>query len=114
MSYNVYLISANIDDIKLYKIGFTKRNVEDRVREFKTGNCLELNIEYVFNSKWGTKIEKKLHKLFSSKKISGEWFSLSDEDIINLINTTQTLHENFNIIDIENTFVLESGGLFKK
>lgn len=51
MSYNVYLISANIDDIKLYKIGFTKRNVEDRVREFKTGNCLDLQIEYVINSK---------------------------------------------------------------
>lgn len=114
MSYNVYLISANIDDIKLYKIGFTKRNVEDRVREFKTGNCLDLQIEYVINSKWGTKIEKRLHKMFVDKKISGEWFNLSDEDVINLINTSQTLHESFNIIENENTFVLETGGLFKK
>ena len=52
--------------------------------------------------------------MFVDKKISGEWFNLSDEDVINLINTSQTLHESFNIIENENTFVLETGGLFKK
>ncbi len=101
-------------DSKLYKIGFTKRNVEDRIREFKTGNCLDLVVEFVIRSKWGTKIEKKLHKLFIDKRISGEWFSLSEEDIINLINISQTLHDNFNIIEKHNTFVSEIGGLFKK
>lgn len=114
MSYNVYLISARIDDTKLYKIGFTKRDVEKRIYEFKTGNCLEFDIEYVMNSKWGTKIEKRLHSQFKDKKISGEWFNLNEEDIITLINISETLHNNFNIIETQNTFVIENGGLFKK
>ena len=53
---NVYLISAETNGKKLYKIGYTKRKVEERIREFKTGNSAVFSIIEVFNSKWGTKL----------------------------------------------------------
>jgi len=37
----VYLISAQIGDEKLYKIGHTRRTVEQRIKEFRTGNASE-------------------------------------------------------------------------
>ena len=78
---NVYLISAETNGKKLYKIGYTKRKVEERIREFKTGNTAKFSIIEVFNSKWGTKIEASLHRQFSRKKIQGEWFDLDEDEI---------------------------------
>jgi hypothetical protein len=39
---------------------------------------------YPVKSTFCHKIEKKLHKYFNSKHISGEWFELNDTDIENI------------------------------
>ena len=48
----IYLISAKIDDsdgiFTRYKIGFTKRDVESRIKEFRTGNCSEFIIIHIY------------------------------------------------------------------
>ena len=64
---NVYLISVETDGRKLYKIGYTRRNVSDRIKEFDTGNAQTFIIENVFNSKWGTKL--KLSCINSLKRV---------------------------------------------
>ena len=56
--FNIYLICAEIDGKKLYKIGYTRREIQDRIR----GNASNFWIVDSFQSKWGTKIEAMLHK----------------------------------------------------
>lgn len=102
--YKVYLISwGDID--KEYKIGFTKRKVEDRIKSFKTGNS------NTFESKWGTKIEAFLHRKYSCNNLSGEWFRLSEEEVKNFYKTCENQHNIFELINNENTYVIERGGL---
>ena len=55
--YKVYLVSSEINNKKLYKIGYTRREIQDRIREFKTGNASNFEVVSYFESKWGTKIQ---------------------------------------------------------
>jgi hypothetical protein len=109
---NVYLISAETNGKKLYKIGYTKRKVEERIKEFKTGNTAVFSIIEVFNSKWGTKIEASLHRQFYTKKVGGEWFDLDVNDLNNYLNLCEQLHNNFEIIENQNTYYIDRGGRF--
>lgn len=70
----VYLIGNSEGYVK---IGFSG-NPEKRLAQLKTG-CHSAVLLYKFI---GTmQDEKHLHALFSNKKISNEWFSLSNQDI---------------------------------
>lgn len=100
---------SEINGIKLHKIGYTKRRIEERIKEFKTGNASEFYIIDSFKSKWGTKIEASLHRTFNSKKIRGEWFNLTDEDLISFQERCQILHDNYELITKDNTYYLDRG-----
>jgi hypothetical protein len=39
---NVYLICAEFEGRRLYKIGYTRRDVSKRIKELKTGNGSEM------------------------------------------------------------------------
>lgn len=108
--YKVYLISCGDID-KQYKIGFTRRKVENRIKEFKTGNSNNLEIVSVFESKWGTKIEAFLHRKYFDKKISGEWFILDEEEVRGFYKTCENQHNIFELINNHNTYIIEKGGL---
>lgn len=105
--YKVYLIK-NLDDNQ-YKIGYTRRTVEDRLKEFKTGNCNDLKIISQFESKWGTKIEASLHRKFKWKKIGGEWFSLDKEEADNFLYECQKLDEIYTHLSESNSWIKEKG-----
>ena len=104
---NVYLICSEIGDEKLYKIGFTRRRIEDRIKEFETGNGSYIYIIYSYKSKWATKIEARLHMIYNHKKIKNEWFNLDDNDILKFNSHCELLHNNFEIISTQNTYLLE-------
>lgn len=108
--YKVYLISSG-DVEKQYKIGYTRRDVEDRVREFKTGNSNNLEVISVFESKWGTKIESSLHRKYKTKKIDGEWFDLNQEEVNNFKIECERIHDMFELISNENTYIIDRGGV---
>ena len=72
MIYNIYLVCAEIGQERLYKIGYTRRPIEKRIKELKTGNAADFYIVDSFQSKWGTKIESILHRSLKAKKINGE------------------------------------------
>jgi len=109
---NIYLVSSEINDQKVYKIGITKRAIEKRIKEFKTGNASELLLVDHFNSKWATKIESHLHRYFKAKRVKGEWFNLTDEDLEKFKPMCEQLHENFNIIERSNTYYIDRGERF--
>jgi hypothetical protein len=109
---NIYLISSETNGQKLYKIGITRRAIEVRMKELKTGNAAELAIVDSFQSKWATKIEASLHRQFKRKKISGEWFELSEQDLSDFRGKCMLLHENFDLMERSNTYVIDRGGRF--
>ena len=101
----VYLICSQTNDLNLYKIGFTKRDIKKRIADLQTGNANEIYLIDYFESKWSTKIERYLHKLFKEKRLKGEWFSLSDNDLEIFKEKCQMIHNNFEILENENTLV---------
>lgn len=107
--YNVYLLCSYVGEDKLYKIGYTRRRVEQRIKDFKTGNCSEIDIIEVFSSKWGTKIESQLHRRYKSeqKNISGEWFYLTDNDVLSFKENCENIHNNIELMVNENTYYIE-------
>lgn len=109
---NVYLISSETNGKRVYKVGHTRRAVEKRLSEFRTGNSSSLEVVEVFNSKWGTKIEAQLHRLFSNKRVGGEWFELEEQDLLKFKDLCQQIHDNFSIIEESNTYYIDRGDRF--
>lgn len=112
MSYTIYLISNFHDNEMRYKIGFTSRKVEQRIKEFQTGNSADFNILKTFIcEKHHRKVEAALHRHFQNKKKSGEWFALTYEDVNNFIDTCKLISANINCVMDSNTY-LEDRGIF--
>ena len=64
-----------------YKIGITTKIVTIRVAELQTGSPAKIEISaYSYNSKCED-MERYLHNKFSTKRLMGEWFNLSDDDV---------------------------------
>lgn len=107
--FNIYLICAEFDGRRLYKIGYTRREVSKRIKELKTGNGHDIYLVDSFQSEWGTKIEAMLKKRYSNCNVSGEWFNLSESEISEFKIVCVTLHENINILYKKNTFIIDNG-----
>lgn len=106
---SIYLVCSEINGQKLHKIGFTKRTPEKRIKEFKTGNASEIYLVDSFKSKWGTKVEAMLHRIYSSKKINGEWFDLTEEDVKMFKKHCISIDNNLKLITEQNTYFLDKG-----
>ncbi len=57
---------------KNIKIGFTSRNVEERIDTLQVGNSNDLILLAVFDG--CMKTERQLHRIFKPLKERGEWF----------------------------------------
>jgi hypothetical protein len=112
--YNVYLISSEYSNEKFYKIGWTKRDPNSRLKELRTSNSQNLKIEKVFKTKFGPKIEKNLHRIFNNKRKNGEWFSLNKKDVEEFITECQKQHDIFELLVENNTWIQEKSKEFQK
>jgi hypothetical protein len=109
---NVYLICAEFEGRRLYKIGYTRRTIEKRIKEIKTGNGHDIYLVNSFKSEWGTKIESQLHRAYKSKMVNGEWFDLTDEDVESFGDKCKYSHDMMELITTNNTYYLETGKLY--
>jgi hypothetical protein len=110
----IYLIHCK--NINLYKIGISV-NPEKRIKQLQTGTPYELSIISIYNSKYPFKVEKILHNTFVSKKtpdnfqydfelLSGEWFNLTAEDVINFSDSCKKIEDTIEKLKIaENPFI---------
>lgn len=73
----VYFIQA---DNGLTKIGRTK-NLKNRLSKLKTSSPCELNLIWFIETEHELELEAKIHDVFSVKRVRGEWFDLTDEDM---------------------------------
>lgn len=102
-----------MNDNKIYKIGYTKREVSQRINELKTGNPYEFDIVEVYQAEnYGSAIEGKLHRTFRSKKINGEWFELDEDDINDFQNLCELYYNTFDALK-DNTYLEDRGISFK-
>jgi hypothetical protein len=100
----IYLIKAELEGIGYYKIGITSRTPEKRLKELQTGNALKLELVNVFPTKFNTLFESTLHRTYAIEKESGEWFSLSQDQVKDFLNTCQKIENNLKCISENNTF----------
>jgi len=104
MSY-IYLIKNEVDDTVLYKIGFSK-NPKQRLKELKTGNPNALEIVAEFETKHKRKVETAFHNHYKTQNVSGEWFSLSSEEVDKFLENCQQMERNFDVlVRMNNPFV---------
>jgi len=106
--YTVYLIELN-DGVRRYKIGYTKKSVQQRLKQLQTGAHSELRIVDQYESKWGTKIESVLHKTYFRRKTNGEWFDLTEEEVVSFKSECEKIHSNLELMVRENTWVQQTG-----
>jgi hypothetical protein len=77
-AFGVYFIQEEITGT--VKIGHTKISIMRRLKSLQTANPAKLRlISYIENA--GKDVENDLHIQFKSKRIKGEWFSLSFADL---------------------------------
>lgn len=73
----VYLLKS---PSKAYKIGLSS-NPEQRLKNFGIQLPFEVQFEHLISTNNMYRLEKELHTKFASKRINGEWFNLSDDDV---------------------------------
>lgn len=89
----VYLI-GELDNKDIYKIGVTKKNIDQRIKELQTGSSDELYVRYYFKTSYPYKLEKMLHRHFSHTNKLNEWFNLSEsqaQDFPNICKQYETI-----------------------
>jgi len=100
----VYLL-AN-DEWSQFKIGISTKDINYRLRSLKTGNGSEITLVKSFDTIYHRKVEKWMHNKHYSKRLVGEWFALSDDDIIEFISDCQKAHDTFQcLIENGNPFI---------
>jgi len=83
----VYLIKAG----KYYKIGVTT-DLGVRLDALQTANPERICLIISAVLEDYDEAEKGLHERFSDKRMVGEWFDLSDDDVIFVCNVIEFLH----------------------
>lgn len=80
----IYLLKAG----EFYKIGITKNTIESRIKQLQTGNPHVIEIAYKVEDMAEEHVqyyENALHQFFKDLRLTGEWFKLTDKDVISTI-----------------------------
>ena len=75
----VYFFRENHSDY--VKIGKTKNDVKERFKDFKVYAPLGAYIVGFIKTNNCHKLEKKLHEFYKDKRVKGEFFKLTDEEV---------------------------------
>ena len=96
----IYLINADEDR---FKIGITtEKGLTTRIKHLQTGSSSELRLITTYKTKYASLIEKTLHRQFQSKKIIGEWFQLTAQEVFTFTETCSNIENNIKILEEQN------------
>lgn len=73
----------NINDY--YKIGITY-DIEARIKQLSTASPFGIEVIKLIHNDKVSKIEKELHNTYSNKRLNGEWFKLTNDELNKIIN----------------------------
>lgn len=92
--YCVYLLKAG--DTNQYKIGYSKRSrLNERVKALQTGNANDLEVVFIYETKYGKKLEQTLHRLYYKSNLKSEWFALTEEQLFGFLSNCAMIERNF-------------------
>lgn len=103
----VYLLMEIDSNMNAYhKIGITKRNIDDRIKELSTGNSRTISLLNKYESEHFKKIEKILHNKYRFQKTESknEWFELTDEQVLSFLDTCKKAEETITFMIENNHF----------
>jgi hypothetical protein len=104
----IYLIECiNEYDEPLYKIGHTKNNPLKRLQQLQTGNAHKLKMVGEYSTRYGTKLEKTLHRHFSHLNINNEWFKLTFDEVVDFKKTCENIERGFKILEETNNYFFD-------
>jgi hypothetical protein len=83
----VYFVNA--ENTNMFKIGYTKQSIHKRLSNLQTGCPLNLSVYKTVGCDDPIILEHYLHDCFNDKKIRGEWFDVTFEDVENLVEFLQ-------------------------
>jgi hypothetical protein len=107
MSKQSYVYIIHCKDLNTIKIGYSD-NPFARLSQLQMGNSSELSIISIF--KGGLEEESVLHKILKLNSVRGEWFSVDDELIAELVSyqsekVSESLGSNYNSTENEVEFL---------
>lgn len=98
----IYLIQQEGTDF--YKIGITRKEVKDRLKELQIGNGSTLQLLYEFQTKYNFKLETALHAHYRLKRMTPEWFELTVEEVKEFLNICKKYEEIYDVLK-DNPFI---------
>jgi hypothetical protein len=106
MGYVYLILEVNKNGDEHHKIGISKNEPEKRLKQLQTGNPNRIDVLKSYESKNYKRVEKWLHSRFDNKKTlaENEWFTLSNDDVLNFIETCKKVDETINLLLKENPF----------
>ena len=97
----LYLIGYREADINHIKIGIAVDPAR-RLRQLQTGNAHRLAVLRLIDSPVNAKrMERALHRQFKEYRTSGEWFALSDCELISLEGVIDYVLPMLHVINLE-------------
>jgi hypothetical protein len=101
----VYLIVDWGSNPEMYKIGITKKNVENRLKQLQTGSSSKLVLLKTYQSENYRKIETILHRIYGSYSSDGgkEWFQIPTKKVMGFINECEKIDENLKFLSENST-----------
>lgn len=92
----VYLLVNNEEK---YKIGYTDRDVNIRIKELQTGSHAEIHELYEYESTYAKQIETILHRMLSFNRIKGEWFNLTGEQVFGFLSLCKKIDDGLKCVN---------------
>lgn len=93
----LYIIQQ--EGTNLYKIGFTRKPVKERIRQLQTGSANLLTEVFTFETEYAPKIEKTMQRRYNIYNISGEWFKFDTETLTKAIVEIEKTHCNLQFLE---------------
>lgn len=106
MGYVYLILETNIHGEELHKIGITKRDVNKRISELKTGNPNQVSLLQAYESKNYKKVEQWMHRKHAQSKTlaKNEWFTLTDEQVFSFIEDCKEADKTISFLLETNPF----------
>ncbi len=84
-----------------YKIGITKHTVGKRIRQLQTGNPFRIVPFVTYDIEGAELVERHLHRTFSENRRILEWFSLSEDELSEVLSETDRFRSEIEELVVE-------------
>lgn len=103
MKSKIYLLEC-VNDLSetTYKIGYTSSDVNKRIKSLQTGNPGIISVLSIFETEYGQKVERALHRRYSHLRLKGEWFHLEPENLLSFQSDCKKIEENLKVLENAN------------